>query len=441
MLRRWSVGMSALVVAAVGCSDVAQVPSAPSLAKAPSGPVVTAADPSGSPRDVTLDVRVLGSGFDQGSVVDFLLAGTTTPKVHTNATRWVSSGELVANVTIAPDAVPGDMDVAVTTSIGKKGIGTAKFLVSSAIVVPLPGTAGDINTGGTVVGSYSNGMATPCDGRAYTWTQASGTVTLPLPPGYCNTTGRFITDGGLVAGYASNSNAPAAVARWTPTGPGTWSVEALPSPGPNLQLMTIGGVNAAGSIAAMFRDPSLVSRAWVWQDGIGWTQLIPLPSAGTVCSPFGPNDRGEVVGSCGGAAYWSSATAVSVPLPTTGFASGTARAINNSGVVVGAVNAGGPRGFDALARWRPDGNGGWIRDDFGVAARAAWINDDGMILANDANAFLVTPGGVVTYLDPLAKNQTSRGQGLGNRGPDGIVWVLGSSSTSSGQGWAVLWKR
>ena len=85
-------------------------------------------------RDATLDVHVLGSGFDAGSRADFLLAGAPDPKVLTNRTRFDSSGDLVANITIAADAVPSYRDMAVTTSTGKKGIGTAKFQVLEPIL-------------------------------------------------------------------------------------------------------------------------------------------------------------------------------------------------------------------------------------------------------------------------------------------------------------------
>src|SRR3954449_8504450 len=43
----------------------------PSLARASSGPTVTSTDPSGAHQDTTLDIHVLGSGFDKGSKVAF----------------------------------------------------------------------------------------------------------------------------------------------------------------------------------------------------------------------------------------------------------------------------------------------------------------------------------------------------------------------------------
>src|ERR687890_140714 len=70
------------------------------LAKAATSSLaVTSTKPAASSRDTTLDVHVLGSGFDRGSQVAFLLNGAQDPKVRTNSTRFVSQGDLVANVT------------------------------------------------------------------------------------------------------------------------------------------------------------------------------------------------------------------------------------------------------------------------------------------------------------------------------------------------------
>ena len=55
--------------------------------------------------------------------------GCPTPRVRTNSTRYVSRSSLVANITIGKNAVPATYDVAVTTSNGKKGIGTELFVI------------------------------------------------------------------------------------------------------------------------------------------------------------------------------------------------------------------------------------------------------------------------------------------------------------------------
>jgi hypothetical protein len=109
---------------------------APELAKsgpAPAGdPTVTGAEPATAPRDTTLDVRIAGSGFDRGSRVDFAVAGIIEPKLQINSTTYRNSAELIANVSVASDAPLVTYDVLVTTTRGKKGIGSEMFLVTEA---------------------------------------------------------------------------------------------------------------------------------------------------------------------------------------------------------------------------------------------------------------------------------------------------------------------
>ena len=92
---------------------------------------VSGAIPSDGFQAMTLDVTVNGSGFDQGATATFPLNGVVDPRVHVNATRYVKSTQLVANVTIAPDAPTVKYDVAVLNASGKKGIGTELFTVNT----------------------------------------------------------------------------------------------------------------------------------------------------------------------------------------------------------------------------------------------------------------------------------------------------------------------
>lgn len=119
------------LMALLACGGSQEAPSGPSFARAPAGPTVTATSPDTAVQDTTLDVQVSGSGFDAGSKAEWLLGSDTVPdpRVHTNSTRYVSRTSLVANITIAKDAVPASYSVAVTTSGGKKGIGTELFVI------------------------------------------------------------------------------------------------------------------------------------------------------------------------------------------------------------------------------------------------------------------------------------------------------------------------
>ena len=93
-------------------------------------PTVTSTSPSSGARGTTLDVRVLGSGFDASSKAQWALNGVPSDKVIVNSTRYVSSGEVVANVSIASDADVTLYDVVVSAVGGKPGIGSELFLVA-----------------------------------------------------------------------------------------------------------------------------------------------------------------------------------------------------------------------------------------------------------------------------------------------------------------------
>jgi hypothetical protein len=121
------------------------------------GPTVTATEPNAAPQNSTLQVRVFGSGFDNGSAVSFAIAGVTSSKVVATTTSFVSSTELLANVSVAADADTVSYDVVVLTSSGKKGIGSELFLVSgdppTTWFVPLTNSGLAV----TADGKYLNG--------------------------------------------------------------------------------------------------------------------------------------------------------------------------------------------------------------------------------------------------------------------------------------------
>ena len=78
-----------LVTLATGCAtpDGPDGPTAVAArVTAGANPVVDATDPNQAPQDITLDVRVLGSNFDNGSSAQVLLNRKVTPKLRTNTT-------------------------------------------------------------------------------------------------------------------------------------------------------------------------------------------------------------------------------------------------------------------------------------------------------------------------------------------------------------------
>ena len=130
-MNRWytCVGLLALVTWLGACADSGLTPPAMG-ARASSGDVVVAStDPDSATQDTTLDVVINGSNFERGSGAQWAIAGIPSGKVRTNATRFVNSRRLIANITITADADPVLYDVLVTTPGGKKGIGTELFAV------------------------------------------------------------------------------------------------------------------------------------------------------------------------------------------------------------------------------------------------------------------------------------------------------------------------
>jgi probable extracellular repeat, HAF family len=179
---------------------------APALAAA-SSPAVTSTAPSEAKQGMTLDVQVNGSGFDKGSRVDFLLSGQTTLKVHTNSVKYVSAKQLVANITIAADALTDLYDVAVTTSTGRKGIGTELFTVSTMTDLGTLGGptayASAINSTGQIVGAADDAAGRS---QPFIWSPNTGMRKLDVLSGQVTGTARAINDNGLIVGSSGQGS-------------------------------------------------------------------------------------------------------------------------------------------------------------------------------------------------------------------------------------------
>lgn len=94
---------------------------------------VTAADPSaGEQGTVGLNVRVGGKGFKSGMQAKWVVTGTSdTGGVTVNSTTFVSTTEVVANISIADTAVITNFDIQVLASDGRGGKGTELFAVTA----------------------------------------------------------------------------------------------------------------------------------------------------------------------------------------------------------------------------------------------------------------------------------------------------------------------
>ncbi|KPJ92265.1 MAG: hypothetical protein AMS18_07765 [Gemmatimonas sp. SG8_17] len=123
------------------------------------GPKVDEAIPPDAPQDTTLDVQIIGSGFDDGSEVTMTLDGIPSDGVRTNSTQFVSATELRANITIDLEADTALYDVEVMTRRGKKGVGVDMFRVrlkGSSPETPLRDV--DVGIADTLLNGLSNAL-------------------------------------------------------------------------------------------------------------------------------------------------------------------------------------------------------------------------------------------------------------------------------------------
>lgn len=360
---RWSPGALLIALAALAsCTDGTPTglldPGDPSFARGGgTGPTVKATNPDSATVDTTLDVRVLGSGYDQGSRADWAFDGVVDEtKIKTNSTRYVSSTELVANITISQNANLGLWDVIVTTSSDKKGIGTEMFTVTVVI---------------TDLGSPTSALGA----------DDAGSVA------------RDVNQWGVIVGYApTRKYEPGSymhAMRWTIDAAGKVQMENLM---PRLGLTATGdalalSINDAGVIVGNFRaSDNDIFHAFVLESS-GMTDLhsLPLcsgaPIQGNHSAVTGINNRGEIVGgraTIGGGPSFAFVLSLSdrclVELPTLG---GWAqpRSISDNSVITGSsYDLSGQR----AVVWTKSSSGVWTIRSLGPEVADAWgINAGG----------------------------------------------------------------
>ena len=418
-----------------------------SHAAAPAVNVLTV-DPSRAPQNTTLDVRILGSGFDAGSSVSFELAGAPTADIVTNSTSFTSNRELMANVTVAADAEVTLYDVAVTTSRGKRGVGIESFEVIAyelVVVGALPGAvtaaANDVNANGEAVGwsfSFADGFL-----RALYWHDG---VIEDLGRGFALAISSACAVGTCrVVGFRDSRPVV-----WEKQA-GAWTSIELPVTGTFGSAWAINsmGDQVSGNMDSGSGTP--IAVAWT-ESGGAWT-ATPLPPASDASNGYGINDVGQVVGRGGlSAMVWTNSGGVwtSTELePPPGFVSNEAlaRAINNLGDVIGEV---GPLGGDQTSRavlWRRTATG-WARGaDLGILGRstgqffegsqATDINDAGQVVG------LTGVKGQRFLRHPFVWTEASGMVDIGTfRGPNDAIafglsengWIVGTDNEQ-----AILW--
>jgi len=356
-------------------------------------PTVTSTSPSSSGRGITLDVRVFGSGFDPSSKAQWAVDGVPTDKVVVNSTRYVNSGEVVANVTVASDADVTLYDVIVSAVGGKPGIGTEVFLVAlEEADLPTAGyTSGAvaINDQGVIVGMTSD-RASSRAGTQYPvrWNLVNGKWTLTklaavpsvravanaineanvivgmsnlratvwFPNGTTVDLGPGCATGINASNYVIVSEVTSSGYRgvvWIPT-QGTWVPQYVPGaldanthPMYSCEFSPLRAINGAGTIAGFVRERAM---KWVASGPTGpWSDpifLSPGPNGtGLPSEAWAINEAGDIAGEIGEPSispYLWRSTGEQVRYSDYGSGMGFALGINDSpqpDVVAGAGSA------------------------------------------------------------------------------------------------------
>ena len=244
---------------------------------------VTSTLPKSGDKGRTLDVHVYGSGFATGATATWALHGVADPsKVKTNSTTVVSSTELIANITIAPDATIDYWDVQVSAAFCcKTGVGTELFEVTSAMPVG-PGSAAGVNDAGDIVGQFSLSSLTP---HAFVVSGADLSFS-DLGPRRATA----ISQDGLTAvgGVEGSSSGTPYAGVWTRAAGAPWPATGTRLPDPigmtsgSSLAYAVAAVPAEGVtlIAATLNSPS---TPVYWESANGtWTspaRRLPLPAA------------------------------------------------------------------------------------------------------------------------------------------------------------------
>ena len=92
--------------------------------------------PFGNRGEQAKAVTITGNGFEPGAVAEWQRNGAADPKIQVLSTQYVSATKVVATINIAGDATVALYSVAITNPNRKRGIGTEKFEVTQAVLVP-----------------------------------------------------------------------------------------------------------------------------------------------------------------------------------------------------------------------------------------------------------------------------------------------------------------
>ena len=347
---------------------------------------ISVVDPDTATIDTAITVRIVGSGFTDGSTATWLIDTTAAPGIRTVSTTWKSSTELEALITISPDAELRSYSIRIRGKKGKQGIAVERFrVVAKPIPLPEPGVqsaALDVNDSGVIVGSVGDASgasfairwAAVDTGWNYTilgpgravavnneglivrtknyapWTQ-SWRSWIHFPSGVEVDLGpvqvKALSANGTMAGFIFGASYPGTAVAWKRLSATVWGApQALPLPA------GYGGaephdINAAGDvIGTVNTDSSYVGVVWRYRDG-QW-QMPELVDHQLEAGAAAINDAGALAGwvwpcvrhvfNCySSPAFWPSLGGSRRILPTLYNSRGSVSDMNNANQVVGSA--------------------------------------------------------------------------------------------------------
>jgi probable HAF family extracellular repeat protein len=411
------------------------------ITTAPPTPLtVSSVSPTSSFQDVTIDVRVLGSGFEPRARAVWALGADTsfaTTGIRTNSTTFVGASELLANISIRADAPAASFSVLVVSAAGRGSTGNVPFDVKLHLNLQVELVdlgAGDnsvargINNAGKIVGSRG---ADPTTQQAYLW--ENGVITnLGVLPGMKFSWAFDINEGGQVVGASGIGTIDNPITErafiWT----AATGMQPLTSLGG--ALASARAINDNGDIAGWSTvSGAAPGHAVVWRNGV----ISDLQAAAFGLNEgraFAINNVGEAVGYVYGQSGFRST--VSVPLTLISGA-GLLVGINTTGCIASWMSTSGQGYRTCAGVTRNVGNCG------GSGTRAWAINSAGLVVGDAANAapggaqgqaYIWTEGGITCF--PLSQGSNgSSAFGISDNG-----WVVGDVSRPVGGTRATLWK-
>ena len=430
-----------LAIAVTGCTDpvTPRGPGGPTVvalkAAATTGMTVTSTSPSEGQEATTIDVTIGGSGFEVGAVASFPLNGVDDPRVHVNSTRFVSSGQVVANLTIASDALTVRYDVVVTNTTGKKGIGSEMFaVVLKASTLSGGSVAYGVNSSGYAVGQSTTVSSCSTNTMPALWKPDGTEVILPTAP-HCGGTAWTINSSGYISGQLFG---PPGTALWVPQADGTYVLQDLGLTPEGTLARNTGAMNDQNEILGWYNGPEIYWRT----PTTPWTHMIAPPGATQCAFNRAINSLGEIVARCTvgstmDAYFWQdhNATPVHLPRPSGTTAPIFPMEINDAGVIVGYTST---APYYKALKWTPSGSTYPTVEylpDAGKGAAAYSIASDGTVSGSiSGKAAMWSPSGVYTFLHYSGNSSGGEAEDV-VVGTNGFLYLAGYQNNNLAVRW------